>query len=339
MVTIKDVAKLAGVSIATVSRVVNENGYVSPVLEVRVRAAIETLGYQPNILARHLRRSESLTLGMLIPNSANPFFAEMATAVEEVCFGQGFTVALCNTNESSERAIAHFTTLFQHRVAGFIVVATAGLHSYMQQVLDGGYPIVLVDRPLPALATDAVVSDNQAGAEQALRHLIELGHRRIGLILGAFSLETIRSRWAGIVEALTQAGIPIEADLIYDEGNYLAPTGYVGAEVLLNRPNPPTAIFAFNDLMAMGVLNYAYTHGIEIPHQLSVVGFDDITMACYAVPPLTTISQPKYELGKSAAELLLRRIGGEQTAPVYRILPTQLMVRASTAPNLRAIDL
>ncbi len=331
MPTIKDVADHASVSIATVSRVLNQSGYVRPELERRVRQAVAQLGYHPNGLARNLRRNESLTLGMLIPDSNNPFFAEIAKGIEEICFNNGFTVVLCNTDEKPEREAAYIDALYWQRVAGFVVVSTGKLTTRLQQLLDQGYPVVVVDRPLAELKTDTVMSDNYGGARQAVQHLLDLGHRRIAFVVGDNYLQTIKSRWMGVLDVLHEHGLDVAPDLLYDKGDFLPQSGYAAAESLLHRPDPPTAIFTFNDLMAFGVLNYAQTHGVSVPASLSVIGFDDIVMASYAVPALTTIAQQKYELGKTGADLLLRRIQGEQTAPRDIVVATQLVIRQSTA--------
>lgn len=331
MPTIKDVAERAQVSIATVSRVLNASGYVSPELDQRVRAAIADLGYTPNMVARNLRRSESVTLGLLIPDSSNPFFAEVARGVEEVCFDRGFTLVMCNTAENADKAATYINNLYQHRIAGFIIVATGQLAPFLQQLQEENRPFVLVDRPVSGIEADMVVSDNREGGKQALQHLLALGHRRIGFIANASYLETARSRWLGALDALTEAGQVPMPELIYSQGDFSPQSGYAGAQYLLEQPDPPTAVFALNDLMAYGVLNYAATHGIPVPEQLSVVGFDDIVMSAYTVPSLTTIAQPKIELGRVVSELLLRRIEGDTQPPVYLSLPTQLIVRQSTA--------
>lgn len=332
MSTIKDVANLAKVSIATVSRVLNNTGPVSPELEQRVLDAVKKLSYQPNKVARSLRRSESLTLGVLIPDSKNPFFAELTKGVEDTCFQEGFTVVLCNTDERPDKAISHLNTLYQQRVAGLIVVSPGQIIASLQRLLDNGYPIVVADRALPALETDAVVADNYDGACQAMQHLIDLGHRRIGFIIGETYLETIKLRWAGVEDTLRAAGIPLNEHLIYDHGDFLAQSGYEGTEVLLSQSDPPTAIFAFNDLMAYGILHYAQTHGWGIPKRLSVIGFDDIMISSHTVPTLSTVAQPKYELGQKAAEILLRRIQKSEEPVRNIVLPTRLIVRASTGP-------
>ncbi len=333
MTTIKDVADQAGVSIATVSRVLNQNRYVSPELNERVRKAIADLHYEQNALARNLRRSESLTLGIIIPDSTNPFFAEVARGIEEVCFENGYLVILCNTSEDPEKAAAYLTALRQNRVAGVIIVSPGELQAELRQPLRAKYPIVVADRLLPGLQVDSVISDNYVGAEQAIQHLLMLGHRRVGVVVGNHleTRQTIKDRLDGVLMTLSAAGLPIDEALIDTESDYTPEGGYEAACVLLDRPNPPTAIFAFNDLIGFGVMSYAYQHGIRVPQDLSVIGFDDIKLAAFMNPALTTIAQPKYELGRKAAEILLERIHGEVCPPQTMILPTRLVVRQSTA--------
>lgn len=332
MPTITDVAALANVSIATVSRVLNDSAYVSPELRARVHQAVEQLGYRPNALARHLRRSENPTIGILIPDSKNPFFAEMAKGVEDVCFEQGFVAVLCDTDEQPSKAIGHLELLYQQRAAGFVVVSPGHITPHLQQLLDNGYRIVVVDRALSTLETDSVVSDNYGGGRQAVEHLLALGHRRIGFVISNLEHETIQGRWAGAKDAMRCAGVAIDPALVYTDGDELPGSGYEGAEFILRHNRPPTAIFAFNDLMALGVLRYAQKHHIEVPQSLSVIGFDDMMLASYSTPSLTTILQPKYELGQKAAKILLRRIQGDESPIIQMRLPTKLIIRESTAP-------
>ena len=332
MATIIDVAKLANVSIATVSRVLNDSAYVSPELAERVQKAINQLGYRPNVLARHLRRSENPTIGILIPNSKNPFFAEMAKAIEDYCFEQGFIAVLCDTDDQPEKAIGHLDLLYEQRAAGFVVVSPGQITPRLQELLDAGNQIVVVDRALSTLRADSITSDNYEGGYQAVEHLLELGHRRIGFVISNLAHETIQGRWAGAQDAMRAAGVPIEPLLVFTEGDELPGSGYEGAASILRHKNPPTAIFAFNELMALGVLRFAYEQNIPVPKHLSVIGFDDMMMAKYSTPSLTTIRQPKNELGQKAAEILLRRVQGDDS-PIERLtLPTELVVRESTAP-------
>jgi DNA-binding LacI/PurR family transcriptional regulator len=332
MATIRDVAELANVSIATVSRVLNGTGYVSPELAQRVRQAAAKLGYQSNTLVRHIQRNDSLTLGVLLPGSGNPFYTEVARGVQELCSERGFRVIICYVGEDSEKASAYVNALRQQRVAGFVVISPDNVSEHWQRLLDDGYPLVMVDRIVTHVRADAVVSDNYSGAAQAVNHLIGLGHRNIGFVTGRLHLDPVENRWRGVTETLAKAGIPLNPDFVYDRGDYQMATGFAAAEKLFSLPNPPTAVFAFNDLMAYGLIYFAHTHGITVPDQLSVIGFDDIELSTYFVPGLTTISQPKYELGRTVAEILLGRIAGNREPQIYQILPTQLVVRGSTAP-------
>jgi LacI family transcriptional regulator len=333
MTTIKDVAEMAQVSVATVSRVINQTGYVSPELDVRVRQAVENLNYSPNNIAKNLRRSNSPMLGVLIPDNNNPFFAEITKGIEDVCFDKGYNVVVCNSDEKSDKAASYLETLYRQRVAGFIVVAPGHITDQLQRLLNHKVPVALADRPLADLAADTVIADHYDGAKQAIEHLIGLGHRRIGLIAGRRELETTRLRWKGVQDALHGAGLSLQDRFIFEEGDFQPGSGYKGAADLLNQRTPPTAIFAFNDLMAFGVLYYASQHGIVVPTQLSVVGFDDTMLASFVPPGLTTVAQPKYELGQTVARVLLNRIRGEKKPPIYHILPTQLVIRGSTAAH------
>lgn len=338
MATITDVAELANVSIATVSRVLNDSAYVSPELAKRVQKAIDDLGYRPNVLARHLRRSENPTIGILIPNSNNPFFSQMAKGVEDYCFERGFMAVLCDTDDQPAKAIGHLDLLYEQRAAGFIVVSPGHITPNLQKLLDDGNQIVVADRPLSALPTDSVTSDNYGGGYQAVQHLITLGHRRIGFVLSNLEHETIQGRWAGVQDAMQSAGIPIDPRLVFTKGDELPATGYKGAAKVLQNTPMPTAVFVFNELMAFGVLRYAYEHRIQVPQDLSVIGFDDMMLASYSTPSLTTIRQAKYEVGQKAAEILLRRVQGDDSPVEVLTLPTELIVRESTAPPTRLIS-
>lgn len=331
MSTITDVAKLARVSISTVSRVLNDSASVRPELRERVLNASEQLDYQPNTLARSLRRNESATIGMLIPDSTNPFFAEIAKGVEAYCYQHGYNAIMCNTAEDADRAEAYLDSLSQQRVAGFIVVTPPKLEQRLRRFCEQGYPLVIVDRFIPELEADSVVSDNYSGARQATHYLVLLGHERIGFISPKSDLEIVKARWAGIKDELATTGLSVDPALVYKQPDNLPHSGYAGARNLLSLRYPPTAIFAFNDLLALGVLHYAHEQGIVVPNDLSVIGFDDIDIAQYAVPSLTTISQPKYELGRKAAEVLLQGIQEGKTGFVHHVLPAELVVRRSTA--------
>ncbi len=326
----QDVAERAGVSVSTVSHVINGTRYVSPELTERVRAAMAELHFQPNAVARSLRRKETLTLGMIVPDNANPFFAMLAHAVENACYQRGYSLILTNSGGDVTRELANINVLLGKQVDG-LILAAVGLGSRdLQQVLRSA-PVVVVDRNLPGVEVDALLVDNLGGGHQAARHLIELGHRRIGCITGPSTTTPSADRVTGYRAALTEANIPVDETLIA-RGDFQFAGGYAGAQTLLALPEPPTAIFACNDLMAMGAIAAAAERGLRVPADLSIVGFDDSTLAAYTTPALTTIAQPIAEIGQLATEMVIRRSQQPDMARQRRILSTRLVVRQSTCP-------
>jgi LacI family transcriptional regulator len=330
MVTIRDVAARAGVSPTTVSHVINDTRPVSAELRSRVEAAMAELGFQPNALARSLRRKRTHTLGLIVPDSANPFFAEVGRGIEDTSFAAGYSVILCNSDGDPARELLYMDLLVQKQVDGVLLVPTGDQAKLAGALRTRNIPVVVIDRDVPDVPIDRVHIDNVAGGYLATRHLLELGHRRIGYIGGPPHLSPVPDRSAGYRHALQKAGLPIDEQLIVD-GNFRDVGGYNGAQALFALPDPPTAIFAGNDLMAIGALAAARDAGIAVPTDLSIVGFDDIHLAGYINPPLTTIAQPKYELGVIAAELLLARLAEPDLPPQRRLLQAQLIVRQSTA--------
>jgi LacI family transcriptional regulator len=330
MVTIRDVATRAGVSPTTVSHVINATRPVSADLRSRVEAAMAELGFQPNALARSLRRKRTHTLGLIVPDSANPFFAEVGRGIEDTSFASGFSVILCNSDGNPTRELLYMDLLIQKQVDGVLLVPTGKQAELAATLRTRNIPVVVIDRDVPDAPIDRAHIDNIAGADLATRHLLDLGHRRIGYIGGPPHLSPVPDRSAGYRQALHEAGIPIDEQLVVD-GNFRDVGGYTGAQALLALANPPTAIFAGNDLMAIGALAAAREAGIDVPHNLSIMGFDDIHLAGYINPPLTTIAQPKYELGVIAAQLLFARLAQPDLPPQRRLLQAQLVVRQSTA--------
>lgn len=330
MVTIQDVAARAGVSSTTVSHVVNKTRPVSTELAARVAQAMAELGYQPNALARSLRRKRTHTLGMIVPDSANPFFAEVGRGIEDTCFASGYSVILCNSNDDPSRELLYIDLLIGKQVDGILLAPTgnqAGLDGALQT---RSIPMIVIDRDILGATVDRVHIDHAAGGYLATRHLIDLGHRRIGHIGGPAQRSPVPDRSAGYRRALQEADLPLDDHLIVD-GNFRDAGGYSGAQDLLALPDPPTAIFAGNDLMAIGALAAARKASVPVPAGLSVVGFDDIHLAGYMDPPLTTVAQPKYELGVIAAQLLLARLVQPELPVQRRLLQAQLVVRQSTA--------
>lgn len=324
-------AERAGVSVTTVSHVINQTRPVSDELRQRVLAAMRELGYQPNRLARSLRRGQTHTIGMIIPDNANPFFAEMARGVEDTSFENGYSLILCNSDGDLDKELLYTNVLIEKRVDGILFVA-AGLST--DRILDlqtQKTPLVVVDRDLPDSAVDSVLTDNAQGGRLATQHLIDLGHRRIACIAGPSDVTPSADRITGYRQAMSEGGIPIDEALIV-RGDFRYDSAYQASVQLLKRNDPPTAIFACNDLMAVAVMRAALEQGWQIPGDLSVVGFDDVRLAAFANPPLTTIAQPKYEMGAVAAKMLLARMRNHERPAHRRVFETRLVVRRSTAP-------
>jgi LacI family transcriptional regulator len=331
--TIKEVAQHAGVSVATVSRVVNKSGYVSANLEERVRAAMRDLNYKPSALARSLRRQVTQTIGVLVPQLDQPFFSALAFAVEKTLFNRDYRALVCSSEESREKEDAYIDILLRQRVDGVVLAPTGHNTENVHRLVDGGVPVVIVDRDLPHVPVNRVLATNYEGALSGARYLIELGHRRIALIGGAPHSEAMSHRLEGARRALISAGCPPADDMIVINRLPEFEESYRAAQKLLARPleERPTAIFALNDVMAMGVYHAAAELGLILPDDLSVVGFDDIPAARYIVPSLTTVAQPIYQMGEAAALTLIRHIQ-DDSLPLETIqLETRLVVRDSTA--------
>jgi len=332
MTTILDVAEHAGVSPTTVSHVINDTRYVSKETRARVLEAIDALNYRPNILARSLRRRKTHTLGILIPDNANPFFAEMARGIEDTVFDEGYTVLLGNSDGDPEKELRYLDLFINKQVDGVVLVAAAMKSEKSVEVLSApSVAAVIVDREIESERMDMVLADNLGGGYVATQHLLDLGHRRIGCITGPSQVTPSAQRVTGYHQALEEAGVPVDPALVVP-GDFRNVSGFRAAKALLSLPHPPTAIFACNDMMALGVLGAANEKGLQIPRDLSLVGFDDILLDKLVVPRLTTICQPAYEMGSRAADLLLERLKTPERPVQHLVLETYLVQRDSTAP-------
>jgi LacI family transcriptional regulator len=327
--TIKDVAREAGVSPATVSRVLNGTK-VDPALEERVREAVERLGYRPSGVARSLRTKRTSVWGLVISEVRNPFFTEMIRAVEEVAQASGYFVVVCNTDHSVEKERRYLELIAAERMAGAIVSPSSSLHSDLGPLRRQGVPVVLVDRTLPGdEEVDSVLVDSRQGAFDAVTHLIESGYRRIGCITGPLDTTPGAERLSGYRAALEHAGRRVLAELVR-EADFREDDGYRAAMGLLTARRPPDALFVGNNLMTLGSLRAINERGLRMPDEIGVVGFDDMPWAPLVQPPLSTVAQPIYELGRETATLLLRRIGGEQFAPLTISLQPALRIRGTS---------
>ena len=327
----REVAELAGVSITTVSHVINNTRPVSDELKSSVLAAMAELDYQPNLLARGLRMKTTKTLGVVLPDISNSFFADIGRAIEDTSFEHGFSVILCNTDNDLAKEIIYTKALSEKQVDGIIFVASGESAEQVRAIQAKNMPVVIVDRPIGEISADTVVSDNTTGAWAAVKYLIEIGHHHIACISGPLILEPAQQRVLGYRKAMQEAAIPIQDDWII-ESDFRCEGGREAAMNLLTRREPPTAIFASNDLMAIGTIGAAKALDMMIPDDLSVVGFDDILMSSYFNPALTTIAQPKYEIGVIATNMLMERILNPRLPHRRQVLDNHLVVRASSAP-------
>ena len=314
MATIREVAENAGVSYATVSHVINNTRFVSQETRERVQAAMTALNYRPNALARSLRQGKTNTIGLVLPDSANPFFAEISRGIEDEAFKQGYSVFLCNTELDTERELFYVDVLSKKQVDGIIFVAAGDQADLLDFLLRQNMPVVMIDRDLPNVEVDAVLTDHQLGGLLATRHLIELGHKRIACIAGPSSITPSAERIIGYRKALEEAGLAYDEILLL-RGDYHAQSGMDITHSILRMNPRPTAIFALNDLMALGALRAASEAGYAVPRDLAVVGYDDLEIARFTNPPLTTIAQPKKEIGAQAIHLLVDRIARKSHPP------------------------
>jgi LacI family transcriptional regulator len=331
MVTIRDVAIKAEVSIATVSRVVNGNRPVQPEIRDRVLKAIEELDYRPNYLARGLRQRTTSMIGLLIPDNSNPFYAEVARAIEDAGFAAGYGVILCNWDLSEEKLKAYLDVLLSHKVDGVILcnwdLSEEKLKAYLD-VLTGNLPVVLANAELLTSTIDQVMVDGYQGGYAAGQYLLRLNHRCIGCIDVFSSFTRATSRMVGFRQALSEKGIEQTADhLAFGNGRY--DSGYKAMQELYQRCPDLTAVFVFNDLMALGAMNALRTLGMRVPEDLSIIGFDNIFYASTSEPTLTTIAQPIAAIGQECITQLLERMHLPAKEPVKSILPVKLIERAS----------
>jgi LacI family transcriptional regulator len=329
MPTIKDVAQRAGVSATTVSYVLTGSRFVRPDTKARILRAIEELHYEPDHIARSLRAKRTMTVGMIISDITNPFYADIVRGVEDVLSGRHYSLILCNTDEAPERELAMLQMLIRKKTDGLIVVATEANAEAFRAANLSGLPIVLVDRRLPGDWLDTVLTDDRQGAEIAVWHLLRLGHRRIGAIIGRAGISTSDSRRLGYEAALEAFGLAVDPDLIQC-GQSTVKGGAAAARTLLDLQPRPTAIFAANNLMTLGLFLALKEYGLRSPQDIAVAGFDDQIWLTAFAPGVTTVAQPNYELGTRAAELLMDRLtGSPPESPRVVVLPTRLVVRES----------
>lgn len=335
MAKLEDVARLAEVSISTVSRVINEPELVRETTRKRVQDAIESLRYQPSRVARRLRVESGWAnlVGLIIPDIQNPFFADVARGVEDVAQLHGYMVFLGNSDEDALKERRYLDVMVAEAVDGIIVPPIADNDPAVAELAQTGLPMVCVDRRLARVTVDTIVVDNVRGAYEAVDHLIRLGHQRVGFIEGRPELSTSKERLRGYRQALEEHGIAFDPSLIR-EGDSRQASGRRLALELLEIPERPSALLVGNNLMTLGALEAINAKGVRMPDDLALISYDDMPWAMAFNPPLTAVRQPGYEVGRRAMELLLRRFREPARSTTLLTLQPELVVRKSCGAGL-----
>lgn len=333
MTTIKAVADYAGVSVATVSRVMNKSGYVSHDLELRVLEAMAALNFRPSALAQGLRNQRTRTVGVLIPQIDQPFFSALTFAIEKSLFASGYRALICSAEENLEKENTYVEMLLRQRIDGVVIAPTGQSAEHVMRFVERKVPVVLVDRDLPELTgINRVLVDNYQGAYDGMRYLIELGHKRIAIVAASLYSESLQSRLNGAEQALKDANIQLDPALRITEIRPDFEVGFNAGKALLAVTPHPTAIFALTDMMAVGVIHAVAKAGLHVPDDVSVIGFDNIPLAPYIMPELTTVAQPIYLIGEVTAGMLLRHMEEDATEVESAILQADLVIRNSARP-------
>jgi len=326
-ISIKDIASAAGISPSTVSRALSDHPRISTETKERIRRLAEEMGYTPSLLARSLVTQDTATIGIVITMASDPFLARLVTSIEEVAQEQGYSVFMSSSYLDPDRELEVVGAFHGRRTTGIIVIGSQIDAGYLQLRARFSLPIVLTNcRTYPY----SVSTDNLAGARRAAEHLVQLRHRRIAYVANRRSHRSNLDRLTGYQQVLAAYGIPVDEELII-EGDGTLQGGNAAARVLLSRTQPPTAVFCFNDMTAIGVLSALQRAKIRVPEEMSVVGFDDIEFAAHCYPPLTTIRQPTDLMGQRLMHMLLERIQGRENVDP-EVLPAELVIRESTGP-------
>ncbi|QLB15413.1 transcriptional repressor PurR [Mannheimia granulomatis] len=327
MATMKDIARLARVSTSTVSHVINNSRFVSEEIREKVLRVVKELNYTPSALARSLKVNETKTIGMLVTATSNPFFAEVMAGVELYCQQHHYNLIIATTNGDNERLQHHLQMLIQRKVDGLLLMCGDARFSASSN-LKIPLPLVVVDWWFTELNADKIFENSAFGGYLATKALIDAGHQKIGIITGNLTKSLAQNRLEGYKQALTEANITINPHWIV-ESHFDFEGGILGMNSLLAQEEHPTAVFASSDTIAVGAYQAIWQAGLSIPHDISIIGYDDIDLAKYLSPPLSTISQPKSELGKLAVETLLKRIRSESTEFQTIMLEPELVIRNS----------
>jgi LacI family transcriptional regulator len=334
MTTIVDVARAAGVSTATVSRVLNNNAQVDPRLAATVLQVIKDLGYRPSRVARTLRTRQNRVWALIISDvRTGPFFADVVRGVEDIAYGAGYSLFLCNTDEDSAKEASYIELAVAENVGG-VILTPSGPRTDLSPLVNFGVPVVLADRTLPTQAADSVIVDNVSGAYQAVAHLLAGGYRRIACITGPLGTTTGSRRYVGYSRAIEEAGLTVDEALVR-VADFREAGGRLAMQELLDQPVRPDAVFVANHLMTIGALQAIVEAKLAIPTDVAVVSFDDMSWSTLLRPTLTAVAQPAYDLGVESARLLLSRLEGYTGAARMVTLSPSLHVRGSSVPKRR----
>jgi DNA-binding LacI/PurR family transcriptional regulator len=327
--TIKDVAKRAGVSSATVSRVLADHPHVSAEVRIKVQEVVHELGYQPSRVARSFRVKKTKIIGLIVSDIMNPFFTSLVRTIEDFASQKGYAVILCNTDEDLSKEKNYIESMLSEGVAGVLIAPAREKNCTCNKLFNAGIPIVCIDRKLENIQVDTVLVDNFAGAYKAVEHLVRMGHRKIGALIGEYTTTGLQ-REDGFRKALQDNLLPVEESLM-QRGCPKEETGRALAAVLLEMASPPTAIFCGNNLLTLGAMNEIFSRGLRVPNDIALVGFDDLEWYGLVDPGITAVRQPTHEIAMTAIDLLFRRIEGDLTPSSKVILPTELHIRSSSA--------
>jgi DNA-binding LacI/PurR family transcriptional regulator len=339
MANMKEIARLAGVSLGTVSHVLNGTVPVREALRKRVLAAVKKTGYQPSQLARGLRREKTNILAMIVPDILNPFFPGVVRGAEDVAFANGFRLVLCNTDNNHEKEVAHLNALQTYLPSGLIVIPSdaSDLTSQTQSFRESGAAVICLDRIPRNWEGDSVTANNSAGAASAASYLIALGHQHVAVIAGPLSLVNSQQRLKGFKGPLKQANLQLPAGYVQETGFDRA-GGYAKGKILLNMVPRPTAIMCFNDLIALGALMAIHEANLRCPGDVSLIGFDGLDLTETTTPQISSVYQSPYQMGAEAANLVLERLEDQLAPPRKIVLKTELRIRDSVGPAPQPVD-
>lgn len=330
MASMNDVARRAGVSIATVSRVLNNSSSVNEETRLKILKAIKELKYQPSRVAKRLRSKggPGNLLGVLIPDIQNPFYVDVLRGIEDIAYKNNYVIIVCNFSQDEKKEAMYLDILESEAIDGLIAAPASEDDVRVKKMVQSGLPVVCVDRGLNGIDVDVVWVNNDAGAFAAVDHLAKAGYKRIGHIAGLPTIPSSRLREAGYRRALAENNLPFDPQwLVY--GNSTYESGVELAAKLLSLPTPPDALFTGNNLITLGALETIHKRKLHIPNDVAIIGFDDMNWSNSLNPPLTAVRQPAYEIGQRAGELLIQRIRDPKRAPIQMTLNSELMVRES----------